>query len=79
MERLVRLCRSRRLAVRAETHDVRDDVVRSDRDTLRLHAQSDLHVGLRLFVGVVFGVLAQSLYSSARNNRSDTLERVYGR
>jgi hypothetical protein len=33
-------------------------------DTFRLHAQSDLDMRLRLFVGIVFGVLAEALYVS---------------
>jgi hypothetical protein len=39
--------------------------VGSDRAALGLHAQSDLDVRLRLLVGVVFGVLSESLCKSA--------------
>lgn len=61
MPRLVRLSRLARNTVGAEAEDVRDDVSRLGRTALREHAQSDLDVGLRLCVRVLFRVLAEPL------------------
>lgn len=64
MERPVRLCRPSARAVLAKTDDVGNDIMCPHCDTFRLHAQSDLDMRLRLFVGIVFGVLAEALYVS---------------
>lgn len=53
------------LAVRAETHDVRNNIMRPDSGSLGFHTQGDLDVRLRLLVRIVFWVLPESLRLSA--------------
>lgn len=54
------------LAARRHTKNVRDDVARLGGLSLRLHLHRDLHVRQRLGVGVVFGVLAETLHAEER-------------
>ena len=63
---LARLCR----AVVADAEDVRNDVALLRRLTLRLHLESDLNVRQAFRVGILLGILAETLLTTERQSRS---------
>lgn len=57
----VRIASLARGGIAKETNDVRNSVAGTDTESLALHAQRYLHVGLRLGIGIVLGRLGETL------------------
>jgi len=57
----VRIASLARGAITKDTNDVRNRVASTDAESLTLHTQSDLDMGLRLGIGIVFGRFGKTL------------------